>query len=276
MLRPVSLQPNIALHGMLLQHEGIAPMKRIIMAALAASMISLGAGAKAAELFSEKDLNGKISANVGLVTEYFFRGITQTDKKFAVQGGLDFAHNSGVYVGTWGSNVDFGDGDEASAEVDVYGGWSGDLGKSKISLDIGGIYYLYPGADDSLDYDFFEVYAGLSKDFGFASASAKISYSPEYFADSGDAVYVEVGVDVPVGKYFTINLHGGHQWIDDNAAFGADDYFDYLVGVSVSLIGLDFQVAYVGTDLDDTDSSSSLTCFRSSCSTVIASVSKSF
>ncbi len=257
-------------------------MKRIIMAAFAASMISLGNGANAAELISEKDLNGKLSANVGMVTEYFFRGITQTDKKFAVQGGLDFAHNSGVYVGTWGSNVDFAEdtsdglGDSASTEVDIYGGWSGELGKSKVTLDIGAIYYLYPGAGSSRDYDFFEVNAGLSKDFGFASASAKISYSPEYFADSGDATYVEAGIDIPVGKYFTINLHGGYQWIDDNAAFGADDYFDYLIGVSVSLIGLDFQIAYVGTDLDDTDSSSSLTCFRNDCSTVIASVSRSF
>ena len=246
------------------------------MAAFAALMISLGNGANAAELISEKDLNGKLSANVGMVTEYFFRGITQTDKKWAVQGGLDFAHNSGVYVGTWGSNVDFGDGDEASAEVDVYGGWSGELGKSKVTLDVGAIYYIYPGADSSLDYDFFEVNASLSKDFGFASASAKISYSPEYFADSGDATYVEAGIDIPVGKYFTINLHGGYQWIDDNASFGADDYFDYLIGVSVTLVGLDFQIAYVGTDLDDTDSSSSLTCFRNDCSTVIASVSKSF
>ncbi len=246
------------------------------MAAFAASMISLGNGAIAAELFSEKDLNGKLSANVGMVTEYFFRGITQTDKKWAVQGGLDFAHNSGVFVGTWGSNVDLGDGDEASAEVDVYGGWSGELGKSKVTLNVGAIYYIYPGADSSLDYDFFEVNASLSKDFGFASASAKISYSPEYFADSGDATYVEASVDIPVGKYFTINLHGGHQSIHDNAAFGADDYFDYLIGVSASLIGLDFQIAYVGTDLDDTDSSSSLTCFRNDCSTVIASVSKSF
>ncbi|MEE8562539.1 MAG: TorF family putative porin [Alphaproteobacteria bacterium] len=251
-------------------------MKRTIMAVLAASMIGFGFGAKAAELITEKDANGKISANVGMVTEYFFRGVTQTDKKFAVQGGLDFAHNSGVTIGAWGSNVDFADGDEASSEVDLYAGWSGALGKSKVTLDIGGIYYLYPGAADALDYDFYEIYAGLSGDFGAASANAKVSYSPDYFGGSGDATYAELGIDVPLGKYFTLNLHVGHQWIDENATFGADDYFDYLVGLTFSLIGLDFQVAYLGTDLDDTDSGSSLTCFRDSCSTVIASVSKSF
>ncbi len=109
-----------------------------------------------------------------------------------------------------------------------------------------------------------------------ASASAKISYSPDYFAGSGDATYVELGIDVPLGKYFTLNLHGGYQWIDENSTFGSEDYFDYLVGVSFSLIGLDFQVAYVGTDLDDTNSSNPLTCFRSDCSEIIASVSKSF
>ena len=168
------------------------------------------------------------------------------------------------------------DGDQASAELDLYGGWSGELGSSKVMLDLGAIYYHYPGASSTLDYDFWELNAALSKDFGVASAKAKISYSPDYFAGSGDATYVELGVDVPVGKYFTLNLHGGYQWIDENATFGADDYFDYLVGVSFSAIGLDFQVAYVGADLDDTKSSNPLTCFRSSCSTVIASVSKSF
>lgn len=240
------------------------------------TMIGFGLDAKADELITEKDVNGKISANVGMVTEYFFRGITQTDKKFAVQGGVDFAHNSGLAVGAWGSNVDFGDGDQASAELDLYGGWSGELGKSKITASLGAIYYVYPGAASSLDYNFWEVNAGLSKDFGVASASAKISYSPDYFAGSGDATYVEAGVDVPVGKYFTVNLHGGYQWIDKNATFGADDYFDWLVGLSFSLIGLDFQVAYVGTDLDDNSPGHTLNCFRSSCSTVIASVSKSF
>ncbi|MDX1484169.1 MAG: TorF family putative porin [Alphaproteobacteria bacterium] len=252
-----------------------------MMAALAAVAIAFSFSAKAAELISEKDVNGKISANVGMVTEYFFRGITQTDKKPAVQGGLDFAHNSGIYIGTWGSNVDFDAGTEETIEVDLYGGWSGELGSSKVTLDVGAIYYWYPGSNGpsgppATDYEFWEVYAGLSKDFGFASASAKLSYSPDYFNESGDATYVDVSVDVPVGKYFTLNLHGGYQWIDDNTQFGADDYFDYLVGVSFSLIGLDFQVAWVGTDLDDSGSSGSSTCFRDSCDALIASVSKSF
>jgi uncharacterized protein (TIGR02001 family) len=253
-------------------------MKRTIMAVLTASLIGFGFGAKAAELITEKDVNGKISANVGMVSEYFFRGITQTDKKFAVQGGLDFVHKSGGYVGAWGSNVDFNTGTEESAEVDIYGGWSGALGKSKVTLDVGGIYYWYPGSNGpgSSDFEFWEVYAGLSKDFGFASASTKISYSTDFFAESGDATYVELGIDVPIGKYFTLNLHGGHQWIEKNATFGADDYFDYLAGISASAISLDFQVAYVGTDLDSTPTSGTSSCFRSTCSTLIGSVSKSF
>ncbi len=253
-------------------------MKRIMMAALAMAMIGFSLDAKADQLITEKDVNGKMSANVGVVTEYFFRGITQSDKKPALQGGFDFAHNSGVYVGTWGSSVDFDAGTEETIEVDLYGGWSGELGSSKVKLDVGAIYYWYPGSNGpgTVDYEFWEIYAGLSKDFGVASASAKISYSPDYFAESGDATYIDLGVDVPLGKYFTLNLHGGYQWIDKNAAFGADDYFDWLIGISFSLIGLDFQVAYLGTDLNDTDSSSSLTCFRDSCDAVIATVSKSF
>ncbi|MCH7551501.1 MAG: hypothetical protein IIA35_07375, partial [Proteobacteria bacterium] len=176
---------------------------------------------------------GDFSANVGVFSDYTFRGTSQTGNEPALQGGIDYsidtgANGIGLYLGTWGSNVDFADGDEASSEVDLYAGWSGALGKSKVTLDIGGIYYLYPGAADALDYDFYEIYAGLSGDFGAASANAKVSYSPDYFGGSGDGTYAELGIDVPLGKYFTLNLHVGHQWIDENATFGADDYFDYL------------------------------------------------
>lgn len=225
-------------------------MTKIVIAAMAA-FIGLSPVAKAEDLIKEQDLGGKFSANVALVNEYFFRGITQSGRgNPAIQGGFDFAHNSGVYVGTWASSINFG----GNIETDFYAGWSGEIGTAKLGVDAGVILYHYPSADSSDDLDFWEGYVGLSKDFGFASLSGKVSYSPEFTASSGDAVYIEAGASIPAGKYFTIELHAGHQWVDDNTAFGFDDYTDYSIGVGFGLAGFAMTVAYVDNDLPESQS----------------------
>jgi len=214
-----------------------------------AAFIGFAPVAKAEDLVKESDLGGKFSANAAMTTEYFFRGLTQSGKgNPAIQGGFDFAHKSGAYVGTWGSSINFG----GNAEVDLYGGWSGDVGG--VGLDVGLIYYHYPSSSNADDLDFIEGYVGLSKDLGFASASAKLSYSPDYTTSAGDATYIEAGLDIPAGKYFTVSLHAGHQWVDDNDSFGFDDYTDYSVGVGFGLAGFAMTVGYVATDLSESQS----------------------
>lgn len=99
-----------------------------------------------------EDFTKDISGTIGSVSQYSFRGLTQSDEHPAIQGSIDYAHDSGLYAGIWGSTVDFNDGDEASIEADVYGGWSGEY--NDVSLDAGLIYYAYPGAENSLNYDF--------------------------------------------------------------------------------------------------------------------------
>lgn len=242
-------------------------MKRMILCAVGAVMIGLSTPALAEDLISEKDVGGKFSANVGLVSEYMFRALSQSGNGTpAIQGGFDFNHDSGVYVGVWGSNIDFG----GNIETDFYAGWSGDVGgKDGVGLDAGVILYHYPGADSGDNLDYVEGYVGVSKDFKVAGAGLKASYSPDYTASSGDGLYLEGNVDVPAGKYFTVNLHAGRQWVDDNTAFGFDDYTDWLLGVSFSLFGFDAQVAYIDNDLDDS------VCVGG-CDRVIASLSRSF
>ena len=89
----------------------------------------------------------EITANVAAASDYFFRGVSQTGGSAAVQGGLDYGHESGFYLGTWLSNVNFAD-----AEVDWYGGYAGELGNG-LGYDIGALYYYYPGkGDEELDY----------------------------------------------------------------------------------------------------------------------------
>ena len=91
------------------------------------------------------------SANVGLYTDYIFRGYTQTQNEPAIQGGFDVEHSSGLYAGTWASNVDWttaGDYmDKNSVEIDVYAGWATDLPFGDLGFDIGVLQFFYPGND---------------------------------------------------------------------------------------------------------------------------------
>ncbi len=209
------------------------------------------------------------SANVGFVSEYSFRGLAQSDERPAVQGGFDLSHTSGFYAGVWGSNVDFNDGDEATVEVDVYGGYAGEF--NKVTYDLGVLYYMYPGADSDLDYDFWEFAVSLGYDFEVVALSASYNYSPNNFADSGDAHYFSAAFEAPVFKGLTVNGHFGHQEIDDEDAFGVDDYNDWSLGLGYNLYGFDLALQYVDTNLDETDE-----CADGCEERVIFGVSRSF
>jgi uncharacterized protein (TIGR02001 family) len=87
-----------------------------------------------------------LTANVNLVSDYYFRGLTQTWGKPAIQGGFDFAHASGFYAGVWGSNVSGKQFAGGSMELDLYGGYNFKIGED-FTLGAGAIYYYYPGAD---------------------------------------------------------------------------------------------------------------------------------
>ena len=121
-----------------------------------------------------------LTGNVGLFSQYIFRGLTQTDKEAALQGGFDYAHSSGIYLGTWGSNVswlrDFGSySSGGSLELDFYGGYKGTIGKSDFGYDVGFLQYWYPGtvAPGANKADTLEVYGALS----WKWLSAKLSYA---------------------------------------------------------------------------------------------------
>jgi uncharacterized protein (TIGR02001 family) len=211
-------------------------------------------------LASSTAVMAEISGNVALTNDYRFRGISQTDGDAAIQGGFDYAHDSGLYLGVWGSNVSFLGG--GSVELDYYGGYAGDL-TDAIGFDVGAIYYDYPGDEASgVDLEFWEVYGGLSGDLGQVSLSGTISYTSDYFAETGDAVYYDLGAELPLPAGFTLAAHYGYQTIDDGEAppkgkgffnTNEDSYSDWSVGVSKSYWGVDFNMSYVDTDLSDTD-----------------------
>ena len=198
----------------------------------------------------------EISGNVALTTDYVFRGISQTGEDPAVQGGFDYAHDSGFYLGTWASSLEFGEDssvvDPASMELDVYAGYSGNF-TDALSYDVSVVHYMYPGASSSLNYDFTEVGAALGYDFGVAAITVGVAYSPDYFASSDTATYYYADLAVPLPSDFSVNFHVGQQNIDDNAAFGTPDYADYKVGVSKDIAGFGLALDWVDTDLSQSE-----------------------
>ncbi|MCZ6802516.1 MAG: TorF family putative porin [Proteobacteria bacterium] len=198
----------------------------------------------------------KFSANVALSTDYMYRGGSQTLEQAAISGGFDYGHSSGIYIGTWASNIDFGD--SANIEIDVYGGIAGEFSNG-IAWDIGGLYYAYPGVkgvdDAGGDFDFAEAYGSLGYTFGGMplepSLGVFFAWSPDYFGEVGDSYYVavDVGFSLPYG--IGLAFQYGNQMFDDEAAAGTD-YSHYSVGLSKDISIFTLDGTWYG-DVEDTD-----------------------
>lgn len=198
------------------------------------------------------EAQAEISANVALVTEYRFRGISQSNENPAIQGGFDYAFENGFYVGTWGSSVDFDStGDfNGSLELDFYGGWGTELGENS-SIDLGYLYYGYPGDDAGLDGDYQEIYVN----YGWRGLSLGAAYSDDYYGGSGSFWYLQANYDWSFGENWALSLHVGYNDFDEDIFLSSNKghYTDYSVGVTWSVVGLDLGLAWVGTDLNKAD-----------------------
>ena len=193
----------------------------------------------------------EFSANFGLTTDYVFRGISQNGEDASASGGIDFSHDSGFYVGTWVAIVDQveldSNPDDTNTELDIYGGFGGNF-TDAFSYDIGLIYYAYPV--DANQLNFWEVYGSLSYDFGVASITGGVAYSPDFFGETDDALFYYVEGSIPLPMGFGIDLHYGHQDIDNNSKFGTPDYDEWKVAVTKSMgDNVTVELAYTDTDL---------------------------
>jgi uncharacterized protein (TIGR02001 family) len=196
-------------------------MNMFKMALVAATAsIALGGVASAEEL--------KLSYNVGVASDYVFRGVSQTQEDPQIFGGVDAAYGIG-YAGVWASNVDFG-ADDPTAEVDLYAGVKPVVADT--NLDLGVIYYGYVD-DKGLtpgQYGYFEAKAAASKSLGPATVGLALYYSPEFPGKTGHAVYYEVNGAVPINEKISLSGALGHQEIDK-----AGDYATWNLGVSYAL-----------------------------------------
>ena len=221
-----------------------------------------------------------LSGNMTIATDYRFRGISQTfGEGFftvgpAIQGGVDYSHAAGLYLGNWNSNVSgnqYPNG--ASIEMDFYGGWKwafGDFG-----LDVGTIYYAYPGGtkfvtpNGNTDVNNWEAYIGGSWKF----LSAKYSYSfTDYFGLSQNVVttlcnpdnagctpvsgngntkgtqYLMGALNLEIAQKLTLGASVGYTWVKH---YNALSYFDYKIGLTYDWNGWMLGANIIGTDADD-------------------------
>ena len=195
---------------------------------------------------------GEFSGNVTLTSDYVFRGITQADGAPMIQGGFDYADDAGFYIGTWASGVDFGDG--TSTEIDVYAGWTPSLGV--FDLDLGAIYYFYPDAPDEPEQNFLELYAGAGTTIAeTVDVGASIAYSPEFYYESGGAIYYSAYAGLPLGESgFGVDASVGFSSFLDDDDCPDCDYGDYSLGVTTEFAGFGLDFRFIDTfDLDDND-----------------------
>ena len=224
--------------------------KKLVTAAVTAALMA-GFGSTQAVAADEFEISG----NIALTSDYRFRGISQSDEDPAVQGGFDVGFEPGFYLGTWGSSIDFGGGNDTGSfstlELDYYGGWRGPIGDSDFGVDVGYAYYDYPGdtVDPKGDYQEFYV-KGSWTTLVFA-----VFYSDDYYAETGESWYFSGDYSLGLIDSLTLGLHAGYTDLDEVGFLSNDtqDYTDYAVSLTYNWATVDFSVAYVGTDLDEED-----------------------
>jgi uncharacterized protein (TIGR02001 family) len=249
-------------------------MNKLKMALVAA--LALPSFHVLAEDAPEAKSDYSVSYNIGLFSQYIFRGYTQTHSDPALQGGVDVEHSSGFYAGAWASNISWLDDSDAydnggSLEIDLYAGYASEIGDTGISYDVGVLQYLYPGEVSTgfANANTTEVHVGLG--YGWVDAAVHVVTSDDAWTwgevrstgqkSAKGSAYYEVNAEIPVGELIehkflsgvTGILHYGYQnFVGSSEAWdnNADSYGDWKVGLNKSFEnGIDAGWYYTGTDV---------------------------
>lgn len=234
-------------------------MRTSIKALLASTL--LAAGLAATPAFAQEEAAASdftITGNVAAVTDYRFRGLSLSGGDFAIQGSIGVSHSSGFYVGAWASSLEdspvYG-----STELDVYGGWTGEVTPG-LTFDGGLLYYVYPNGNVG-KANVYEPYASLSAAVGPATVKVGAAYAWKQDSLGGDDniyVYTDLSAAIPETP-ISVSAHLGYA---DGAqspklltGLSTDGGFDYNVGASYNLTSkLSVGVSYVGVDGRSIDS----------------------
>ena len=193
--------------------------------------------------FAALAAHAEVTGTVTATTDYNFRGISLSANDPALQGSIDWAHESGFYAGAWASNIDYGDDTDGDLEVDLYLGFAGSF-NDDLGYDVGLVYYTYPSSDDVEEYP--EIYAGLT----YKWFELKQWYTNDSSGTDLDAFYTEANGTFELPANFGLAVHAGYSYGD---AFEDSEYYDYSVGVTYTLGHFDFGLSYVDTSLDKND-----------------------
>ena len=220
-------------------------MKKLLTAVVIGTSIMLPA------VISAQDF--EFSANVALTNDYKYYGFSQSSEGWAVSGGFDFAHDSGFYLGTWASTIDFnvGASDPAQIELDVYGGYGGEFSNG-LSYDLGVIRYGYPNQSEDAgggSYEYWEFYANFEYAFSGnlePTLAFGVAISPDFFGETGTSVYPNGGLSITLPNDFGAYINIGYLDVDDIDL----DYFHYQIGINKEFAGLGFDLAWADADDD--------------------------
>jgi uncharacterized protein (TIGR02001 family) len=198
-----------------------------------------------------------LTGNVTLTSDYRFRGISQSFKLPALQGGFDYAGPGGFYLGNWNSSISgnqYPNG--ASLEMDFYGGYKVEIAKD-VTLDVGALYYYYPGAFYNVPsrqkFNNFEVYAGVSS----GPLSVKVFYAvsdlfgtnsatgPSANGDSKGSYYIDANYSVEIMPKVTLGAHVGYQSVKNYSDLS---YTDYKLGLTYDMNGWMLGANVIGTN----------------------------
>ena len=218
--------------------------------ALACASSFAQTAAPAAPAAAPAAAENSLSYNVGAVTDYRYRGISQSRLKPAIQGGVDFSHASGAYVGAWASSIQWikDAGGDGKVEVDIYGGYKGTAGP--VAYDVGVLTYQYPSAALSVSPNTTEIYGAAT----MGPATLKYSHALTNtfgFANSKNSGYLDLSATFDVGNGFTVVPHIGRQRIAGSGN-GDFSYTDFSVAVTKDFgKGLTVTATLLGTDAKD-------------------------
>ncbi len=219
--------------------------KTTLVAALLAVWSGAWAQDKTEAAKAEPDFT--LSYNAGVVTDYRYRGVSQTRLRPALQGGIDFAHKSGFYVGTWASTIKWikDSGGHGDIEWDLYGGYKGTAGP--VGYDVGVLRYQYPDNSLNPSANTTELYVAGT----LGPATLKYSHAVTNlfgFADSKGSGYLDLSATFDLGNGYSLVPHVGHQAVRHNTGFS---YADYSVTLGKDFgNGFSASAAAVGTDID--------------------------
>ena len=214
-------------------------MKSLSLASVAVAVAALSAVAVPSITLAA---DSSVAFNAGVVTDYRYRGISQSRLKPALQGGVDFTAGA-FYLGAWGSTIKWvkDGGGDANAEFDIYGGYKGEITKG-VGYDIGLLTYQYPSNGLNPSANTTEVYAAVTA----GPVTAKYSHSTTNlfgFANSKGSGYLDLSATFDVGG-FAVTPHIGRQTVKNN---GGSSYTDYSLAISKEVSGITWSATVVDT-----------------------------